>query len=114
MICATAGNTLANAFPVRIDKNSLVNELKKVIKAEIPQTFANVDVKDIKLWKVEIPLSNFSLEENEELRTTRVDHHFSFERDIGIKGTTCLITGITQHAFDVAVSPKRTKASSGP
>ncbi|PKC11282.1 hypothetical protein RhiirA5_497814 [Rhizophagus irregularis] len=37
------------------NKNSLVNELKKVIKAEIPQTFANVDVKDIKLWKVEIP-----------------------------------------------------------
>jgi hypothetical protein len=73
LLCLVKGNTLANAFPVHIDGNSLVGDLKKVIKAENVQTFANVDAKDIKLWKVEIPgdhddpLSNLSLQENDEL-----------------------------------------------
>ena len=54
LLCVVKGNTLANAFPVDIDKDQLVGHLKKVIKAEQPQTFANVDSRNIKLWKKEI------------------------------------------------------------
>jgi hypothetical protein len=36
------GNTLANAFPIHIDGNSLVGDLKEVIKEKNAQTFANV------------------------------------------------------------------------
>ncbi|PKY49454.1 hypothetical protein RhiirA4_527799 [Rhizophagus irregularis] len=67
----------AIAFPVRVDKTSLLGELKKAIKAENSQTFANVDAKDIKLWKVEIPdnhddqLSNLTLQDQPELLATR-------------------------------------------
>ena len=77
LLCLVKGNILANAFPVHIDGNSLVGDLKKVIKAENAQTFANVDAKDIKLWKVSIPddqddlLSNLSLQDKDELLATR-------------------------------------------
>ncbi|PKY31625.1 hypothetical protein RhiirB3_489525 [Rhizophagus irregularis] len=74
LLCLVKGNTLANAFPVDIEKDQLVGHLKKVIKAENPQTFANVDVKDIKLWKVEIggdhlddQLKNLKLNGSDEL-----------------------------------------------
>ncbi|RGB21790.1 hypothetical protein C1646_777246 [Rhizophagus diaphanus] len=56
LLCLVKGKTLANAFPVHIDSNQLVGDLKKAIKAENPQTFASVDAKDIQLWKVEIVL----------------------------------------------------------
>ena len=71
------GNTIANAFPVHIDGNSLVGDLKEAIKAKNPQTFANVDAKDIKLWKVPISddhddqLRNLSLEDSDELLAIR-------------------------------------------
>src|SRR5215204_4226318 len=73
LLCLVKGNTLANAFPVHIDGSSLVGDLKEAIKAKNSQTFANVDAKDIKLWKVPIsddhvdPLSNPSLEDSDEL-----------------------------------------------
>ena len=73
LLCLVKGNILANAFPVHIDGNSLVGDLKKVIKAENAQTFANVDAKDIKLWKVEISgghddrLGNLSFHDSDEL-----------------------------------------------
>jgi hypothetical protein len=74
LFCLVKGNTLTNAFPVHIDSNQLVGDLKKVIKAENPQTFANVDAKDIQLWKVEIggdhlddQLKNLKLNGNDEL-----------------------------------------------
>src|SRR5207248_6448586 len=77
LLCLVKGNTLANAFPVDIDKYQLVGHLKKVIKAEQPQTFANVDPKDLKVWKVTIPddqddlLSNLILNDEPELLATR-------------------------------------------
>ena len=77
LLCLVKGNTLANAFPVDIEKEQLVGHLKKVIKAEQPQTFANVDAKDIKLWNVKIPdvqddlLSNLTLQDKDELLATR-------------------------------------------
>jgi hypothetical protein len=74
LLCLVKGNTLANAFPVDIEKYQLVGHLKKVIKAEQPQTFANVDAKDIKLWKVEIggdhlddQLGNLTLNDSNEM-----------------------------------------------
>ena len=45
LLCLVNGNTTANAFPVDIDKDQLVGHFKKVIKAEKPQTLANVDAK---------------------------------------------------------------------
>ena len=77
LLCLVKGNTTASAFPVDIEKDQLVGHLKKVIKAEQPQTFANVDAKDIKLWKVTIPddqddlLSNLILNDEPELLATR-------------------------------------------
>ncbi|RGB24006.1 hypothetical protein C1646_821830 [Rhizophagus diaphanus] len=75
MICIK-GNTLANAFPVHIDGNSLVSDIKKVIREEIDVP-ANFKVKDLKVWKVKIPddqddlLSNFTLNDRDELLATR-------------------------------------------
>ncbi|RGB42815.1 hypothetical protein C1646_809782 [Rhizophagus diaphanus] len=34
LLCLVKGNTLANAFPVHIDGNSLVGDLKEAIKAK--------------------------------------------------------------------------------
>src|SRR3954454_21335166 len=73
LLCLVKGNTLANAFPVDINKDQLVGHLKKVIKAEKQNDFAGVDADRLKLWKVSIPgdqddpLSNLSLEDGEEL-----------------------------------------------
>ena len=77
LLCLVKGNTTASAFPVDINKDQLVGHLKKVIKAEQPQTFANVDAKDLKLWKVTIPndqddfLSNLTLNDGDVLLATR-------------------------------------------
>ncbi|RGB24052.1 hypothetical protein C1646_597671, partial [Rhizophagus diaphanus] len=77
LLCLVKENTLANAFPVDIDKDQLVGHLKEAIKAKNSQTFSNVDAKDIKLWKVPIsddhvdPLNNLSLEDSEELLAIR-------------------------------------------
>src|SRR6266496_2955011 len=77
LLCLVKGNTTANAFPVDIEKDQLVGHLKKVIKAEQPQTFANVDAKDLKLWNVTIPgdhddqLRNLILQDSDELLAIR-------------------------------------------
>ena len=73
LLCLVKGNTLANAFPVDINKDQLVGHLKKVIKAEKQNDFAGVDADRLKLWKVPIsddhvdPLNNLSLEDSDEL-----------------------------------------------
>ena len=77
LLCLVKGNTTASAFPIHIDGNSLVGDLKEVIKEKNAQTFANVDAKDLKLWKKEIPddqddlLSNLILNDEPELLATR-------------------------------------------
>jgi hypothetical protein len=77
LLCLVKGNTLANAFPVHIDVNSLVGDLKKSIKAEKQNDFAGIDADKLKLWKVEIRddqddlLSNLSLQDQVELLATR-------------------------------------------
>ena len=73
LLCLVKGNTLANAFPVDINKDQLVGHLKKVIKAEKQNDFAGVDADRLKLWKVPISddhvdlLNNLSLKDSDEL-----------------------------------------------
>src|SRR6266542_4798704 len=73
LLCLVKGNTTANAFTFDIEKDQLVGHLKKFIKAEQPQTFANIDAKDLKLWNVTIPgdhddqLRNLILQDSDEL-----------------------------------------------
>src|ERR1044072_9761432 len=73
LLCLVKGNTLANAFPVDIEKDQLVGHLKKVIKAEKQNDFAGIDADKLKLWKVEIggdhddQLRNLTLLDQDEL-----------------------------------------------
>ena len=77
LLCLVKGNTLANAFPVDINKDQLVGHLKKVIKAEKQNDFAGVDADRLKLWKVTISsdqddqLRNLILQDSDELLAIR-------------------------------------------
>jgi hypothetical protein len=77
LLCLVKGNTLANAFPIHIDGNSLVGDLKEAIKAKKQNDFAGIDADRLKLWKKEIPddqdnlLSNLTLNDGDELLATR-------------------------------------------
>ena len=76
LLCLVKGNTTVNAFPVHIDGNSLVGDLKKVIREEIDVP-ANFKAKDLKVWKVSIPgdqddqLRNLILQDSDELLAIR-------------------------------------------
>ncbi|PKY53919.1 hypothetical protein RhiirA4_472404 [Rhizophagus irregularis] len=71
------GDTFANAFEVDIEKNNSICKLKDIIKKKNTQTFANIDTKDIRLWKVKIPddrkdqLINLLLQNKDKLLATR-------------------------------------------
>ncbi|KAF0383804.1 crinkler family protein [Gigaspora margarita] len=73
LFCLVKGNKSANTFSVKISRDEPISELKEAIKTKKPQTFANVDANDIKLWKVPISddhddqLQNLSLEDSDEL-----------------------------------------------
>ena len=77
LFCLIKGNTTVSAFEVVVEKDKSISHLKKVIKAEQPQTFANVDAKDLKLWKVTTPgdqddqLRNLILQDKDELLATK-------------------------------------------
>ena len=77
LLCLVKGNTLANAFPVDINKDQLVGHLKKAIKAEKHKTFHGVEADELKLWKVSIPgdqddqLRNLILQDSDELLAIR-------------------------------------------
>src|SRR5215471_14356817 len=76
LLCLVKGNTIANAFPIHIDGNSLVGDLKEAIKDKIDVP-ANFKAKDLKVWKVKIPdnrddlLSNLTLNDGDELLATK-------------------------------------------
>ncbi|RGB27176.1 hypothetical protein C1646_769459 [Rhizophagus diaphanus] len=55
LLCLVKGNTLANAFSVKISRDEPVSELKKAIKAEKQNDFDGVDADELKLWKFEKP-----------------------------------------------------------
>jgi hypothetical protein len=77
LLCLVKGNKTANAFPVHVDGNSLIGDLKGVIKESQKPFFDSIPTKDIKLWKVPISddhddqLRNLSLEDGEELLAIR-------------------------------------------
>ena len=73
LLCLVKGNTLANAFPVDINKDQLVGHLKDAIKTKKHKTFHGVEADELKLWKVTIPgdqddqLRNLILQDSDEL-----------------------------------------------
>src|ERR1044072_7419733 len=73
LLCLVKGNTLANAFPVDINKDQLVGHLKEAIKAKKHKTFHGVEADELRLWKVPIsddhvdPLNNLLLQDSDEL-----------------------------------------------
>ena len=77
LLCLVKGNTLANAFPVDIDKDQLVGHLKEAIRAKKQNDFAGIDADKLRLWKVTIPddqddlLSNLTLNDGDELLATK-------------------------------------------
>ena len=77
LLCLVKGNTLANAFSVKISREEPISELKKAIKAEKQNDFAGVDADRLKLWKVTIPgdqddqLRNLILQDSDELLAIR-------------------------------------------
>ena len=77
LLCLVKGNTLANAFPVDINKDQLVGHLKDAIKAKKHKTFHGVEADELKLWKVTIPgdqddqLRNLILQDSDELLAIR-------------------------------------------
>jgi hypothetical protein len=72
-------NPYENAFAVEIDTTKLVSFFRDVIKEKNTQAFANVDVKDIKLWKVDISLE----EENEKLTTIDTKINVNIKDELG-------------------------------
>ncbi|RGB23523.1 hypothetical protein C1646_774366 [Rhizophagus diaphanus] len=86
-------NTLVNAFPVHIVGNSLVSDLKEAIKSKNLQTFANVDAKNIQLWKY---WSDKPPKKHIHVLVEPPVPNYCFERGIGIKGETHFVAGITQ------------------
>ena len=59
--CLVVGeNPYENAFAVEINTTKLVSFFRDAIKEKNTQAFANVDVKDIKLWKVDISLEELN------------------------------------------------------
>ncbi|RIA83419.1 hypothetical protein C1645_880515 [Glomus cerebriforme] len=132
----TAGNTTANAFAV---SGKLVSHLKEAIKAKKQNDFAGIDADKLKLWKVTIPgdqddqLWNLSLEDSEELLAIRkISKYFPdspAEEHIHVIVSLSETTATSSRekelldrialleaslnksvAFDVVVSPKRTKS----
>ena len=77
LFCLVKGNTIANAFSVKISRDEPISELKKAIKAEKQNDFASVGTGKLKLWKVTIPddhddlLSNLTLQDQVELLATK-------------------------------------------
>lgn len=55
LCCLIHGNNISAAFPVKVDNDKTIGELKKIIKDENSNEFFGVDAKDLTLWKVEIP-----------------------------------------------------------
>jgi hypothetical protein len=54
--CLVDGESTSGAFSVKITAAESVDDLKKVIKAENPNQFSDVDAKDLTLWKVSLPI----------------------------------------------------------
>lgn len=74
LFCLVKGDTTANAFSVKINRDESISNLKDAIKVKNQNDFASVDAKRLKLWKVEIAsdrlddrLKNLTLNDSNEL-----------------------------------------------
>jgi hypothetical protein len=74
LFCLVQG--ASTAFSVDIDRSLTVDHLKKAIKAEKANDFANIDADKLRLWKVEIPddrddlIQGQALQDNNQLLPT--------------------------------------------
>ncbi|KAG0014800.1 hypothetical protein BGZ81_000252 [Podila clonocystis] len=57
LFCLVDGEATSHAFSIKIPSSDTVDDLKKLIKIEIPDTFNGVDAKDLTLWRVSIPIT---------------------------------------------------------
>ncbi|PKC64825.1 hypothetical protein RhiirA1_461865 [Rhizophagus irregularis] len=80
LLCFVKGNTLANAFPIDVEKDQLVGRLKKVIKAAKQNKFTSVDADKFRLRKVEISVDR---ERSVEQSLLRDKDELLAKRDIG-------------------------------
>ncbi len=58
LFCLVDGEATSQAFSIDIEQTRTVEQLKKVIKTEIPDTFKDVDAKDLTLWRVSISMTD--------------------------------------------------------
>jgi len=56
LFCLVDGDSTSSAFPIKVSPDDSIGDLKKFIKAEIPDTFNGVDAKDLTLWRVSLPV----------------------------------------------------------
>ncbi|KAF9182559.1 hypothetical protein BGZ51_004679 [Haplosporangium sp. Z 767] len=56
LFCLLSGELMSNAFKVKLDINSDVSDLKKLIKAEKAPEFDDIAADRLKLWRVTIPI----------------------------------------------------------
>jgi len=70
---------IENAFPVSANKDVTIGELKKTIKVLLLGMFANVDTKDLVMWRVNI------LKDNEEKIEQLQNNEKTIEESGGIK-----------------------------
>ncbi|CAB4422238.1 unnamed protein product [Rhizophagus irregularis] len=56
--CLVDGDTLSSAFPVDIEPNKIIGHLKDSVRRKIGAP-DNVKVKDIELWRVNVPFEEF-------------------------------------------------------
>ncbi|KAF9177083.1 hypothetical protein BGZ51_009206, partial [Haplosporangium sp. Z 767] len=58
------GELVLNTFKVKLDINSDVSDLKKLIKTENPNAFEYINAKDLVLWRATIPIDENAEEES--------------------------------------------------
>ncbi|RGB22868.1 hypothetical protein C1646_32222 [Rhizophagus diaphanus] len=80
--CLVVGeNPYENAFEVDIEINKSISKLRDAIKEKNTQAFANVDAKDIKLWKVDISLEK----ENKKLELVNTKINVNIKEELGVE-----------------------------
>ncbi|KAG0315368.1 hypothetical protein BG000_005218, partial [Podila horticola] len=89
LFCLVDGEPTFNAFPVQIESNKTIGDLKKIIRAEKTIAFSDIDADQLTLWRVsvvitdddeELPILLKSLNEKKKLGpATRISKVFAEE-----------------------------------
>ncbi|KAF9189606.1 hypothetical protein BGZ51_009425 [Haplosporangium sp. Z 767] len=64
LFCLISGELVSNTFKVKLDINSDVSDLKKLIKTKSPNAFEHIDAKELVLWRATIPIDENAEEES--------------------------------------------------